>query len=410
MSQTDLFWYTAGTLTALALGLLAWPLLRGRSWASAGRMPVLLWSGAAALPVVASLAFYAWTGSPALVASADGFASAPHAAASRSGAADPAAGSMEQVLQGLEQRLREGRGQEADWRLLSQTYQFLGRTADADAALRHELPAAGTSATSATSGTAAPVATAPAAAASGGPAEGLLAQARAKRQARDHAAANVLYQRALELDPSQADGWADYADSLGAANRSLQGAPEAAIGKALALQPGHNKALWLKASLQLERKDYASALRTWQQLRGALPAGSPDQAIIDANIEEARQLAGSPALRMTGQVELAPALAAQWKPGMTLFVFARPTAGGAPYAVHRQVVERWPAAFRLDDSMAMMPGHNLSSATQVRLEARLSSSGRAEAAAGDLQAEARVLPARTAEGLRLVLSTRKAGA
>lgn len=113
---------------------------------------------------------------------------------------------------------------------------------------------------------------------------------------------------------------------------------------------------------------------------------------------------------MTGQVELAPALAAQWKPGMTLFVFARPTAGGAPYAVHRQVVERWPAAFRLDDSMAMMPGHNLSSATQVRLEARLSSSGRAEAAAGDLQAEARVLPARTAEGLRLVLSTRKAGA
>ena len=52
--------------------------------------------------------------------------------------------------------------------------------------------------------------------------------------------------------------------------------------------PAHPKALWLRASLQTQRKDYAAALVTWQQLADVLPADSPDARIIAANIDEAR--------------------------------------------------------------------------------------------------------------------------
>ncbi len=62
--------------------------------------------------------------------------------------------------------------------------------------------------------------------------------------------------------------------------------------RALRLEPNHLKGLWLAASLDLEERRYTAALARWQQLRAALPAGSPDAAIIDANIDEARQLAG----------------------------------------------------------------------------------------------------------------------
>jgi cytochrome c-type biogenesis protein CcmH len=48
-------------------------------------------------------------------------------------------------------------------------------------------------------------------------------------------------------------------------------------------------------------------------------------------------------------------------------------------------VGRWPVKFELDDSESMLPGRNLSSARRVTVEARISQSGQALAAAGDLQ-------------------------
>lgn len=123
--------------------------------------------------------------------------------------------------------------------------------------------------------------------------EAWLALARAHRIAREFADAATAYEAALKLDPRNADAWADYADSLASANgRSLVGKPATAIDHALRLDPNHQKGLWLGASLDLEQHHYAEALARWQKLRSVLTAGSPDVAIIDANIAEARQLAG----------------------------------------------------------------------------------------------------------------------
>jgi tetratricopeptide (TPR) repeat protein len=126
-------------------------------------------------------------------------------------------------------------------------------------------------------------------------AQAWLALAGAQRQSRDFAAAAVSYDRSLRLDAGNADAWADYADALASAgDRRLAGKPAEAIAKALRLQSRHPKALWLQASLDLEQQRYDDALRHWQLLRAALPAGSPDIAIVEANIAEARQLAAQP--------------------------------------------------------------------------------------------------------------------
>jgi len=121
-----------------------------------------------------------------------------------------------------------------------------------------------------------------------------LALAQTQRLARDYPAAVKAYAAALKLDDKNADAWADYADALASANnRRLSGEPAKAISRALALEPRHLKGLWLAASLDMEQQKYADALGRWQQLRAALPEGSPDVAIIDANIAEAKGLAGA---------------------------------------------------------------------------------------------------------------------
>ncbi|MEO6186510.1 MAG: tetratricopeptide repeat protein [Steroidobacteraceae bacterium] len=123
--------------------------------------------------------------------------------------------------------------------------------------------------------------------------EAWLALAQAHRIAREYPAAINAYEAALKLDPRNADAWADYADALASSsNRKLAGAPAAAVARALKADPDHPKGLWLQASLDLEQHRYGDALAHWQKLRSLLPAGSPDITVIDANIAEARQLAG----------------------------------------------------------------------------------------------------------------------
>ena len=79
----------------------------------------------------------------------------------------------------------------------------------------------------------------------------------------------------------------------GAAAGHDLGASRDAIAKALAIDPEHRKALWLRASLELQEGRYSEAARTWRHLQGLVQPGSPDARVIAANIEEANTLAAS---------------------------------------------------------------------------------------------------------------------
>ncbi|MFN8894463.1 MAG: c-type cytochrome biogenesis protein CcmI, partial [Betaproteobacteria bacterium] len=72
-------------------------------------------------------------------------------------------------------------------------------------------------------------------------------------------------------------------------------------------------------------------------------------------------------------------------PQATVFVVARAAQGGPPLAAARLPLAAWPLSFRLDDSMAMIPGNLLSGHRAVLLVARVSASGNPIAQPGDLE-------------------------
>ncbi len=85
-------------------------------------------------------------------------------------------------------------------------------------------------------------------------------------------------------------------------------------------------------------------------------------------------------------MSLAPALAAKVAPTDTVFIFARAAEGPKmPLAILRKQVKDLPAAFTLDDSMAMTPNFALSKFPSVVVGARVSKSGNATPQAGDLE-------------------------
>ncbi len=226
----------------------------------------------------------------------------------------------------------------------------------------------------------------------------------------------------------------DYADATAAQHGQLDDISEAMIRKALALEPAHPKALWLLGSLQIQRRDFASALTTWERLLAVIPAESSDARLIAENLAEARAMLGAaaPALRtanavVSPRVSATPApvptkppsasvavrgeitLDPRWKDKVTaqtvLYVFARAVGqSGPPVAVLRTTAGAWPHRFLLDDSLAMMPDRMLSGASSVIVEARLSRSGSADPQPGDLRGLSAALDPRKTVPLRIVIS------
>ena len=356
--------------------------------------------GAVVLLIGASLGMYRLWGTPgaisvsakesALVSSMGqtGAESLDTSPSSRAGNAK--VGSVEEATEKLAKRLNSTGGSAADWALLAQSYDFMGRSAEAAEARKHAgLPAA----VSPASGSAA----APPSAHRVSP-EGtaLLAQAEKSRIAHDYKKALDLYAKAVKLDALDADAWANYADATASVTGGkLDGASAQYLGEALQRDPDHPKALWLQASLLHEQKHYAQAVEVWRHLASVLPADSSDSKIIAANIAEALRLSGnagaSPAVvttgtaQINGTIDIDPKLRAKAGAGQTLFVFAKSVdSPGPPLAVVRTTVGQWPIKFSLNDSQAMMPQRKLSDFHAVTVEARISANGQPLAQPGDL--------------------------
>lgn len=248
--------------------------------------------------VLASGFFLAW---PDMAYRATAAASTPVPAASPApsamGASAARAGSMEAATLALKTRLATQGGADEQWELLAQSYDFLGRGAEARLAREHKTSAAGdlgdAVAASAMLLSAARPATGigPATRADPGSAATMLAGAEEHRRKREFKDACAAYAEAARLGAMTADSWADYADAQASLNGRLAGEPEQAIARALEIDPRHPKALWLKASLAHEQHRYKEALATWRQLLAIMPPGSSDARIVEANIAEATRLA-----------------------------------------------------------------------------------------------------------------------
>ena len=242
------------------------------------------------------------------------------------------------------------------------------------------------------------------------------------------------FEQAATRGTEDASLLADWADALGMKQQSLDGEPARLIARALTLDPNHPKALSLAASAAFYRNDFDQAIAEWRQLQAQFAPGSDEAKEVGAMIAEAETakrggsaspaghpgvaaspgaqanvapspatqpgVAASPAAQSTlaanadnaaaasaisGSVTLDAKLRDRATAGDTLFIYARaPSGSRMPVAITRTTAGEWPREFRLDDSMAMTPAARLSNAPEVIVEARISKSGNATPAPGDL--------------------------
>lgn len=233
--------------------------------------------------------------------------------------------------------------------------------------------------------------------------------------------ASATYAKLVQMVPDNPQFLSDYADMLAMINNgSLLGKPAEMITRALAIDPNFPKALALAGTLEFEQDKFDQAIVYWERLLSAIPADSRLHKSVSDSIVQAKSLAmrgkgesapvqlaqnsnvgtdatagsssaekqeisaGVPSI--SGSVTLDPSLADKVSPDDTLFVFARASQGPKmPLAILRLNARDIPVSFKLDDNMAMTPAMKLSSFPEVVVGARISKTGQAIPASGDLE-------------------------
>lgn len=224
------------------------------------------------------------------------------------------------------------------------------------------------------------------------------------------------YAKAAEKAPRDSQLLADFADALAMTrDQKLAGEPEQLVLRALEVDPANLKALALAGTAAYERQDYAKAAELWSRMLPLVPADSEDARMISSNVDEARKLAGigageKPAAAkahpgVRGTVTLSAELKKQVKPDDRVFIFARAAEGPPmPLAVMRATAGDLPVKFALDDSMAMAQGLKVSAFPKIVITARVSKSGGAKPAPGDLQGASAPV-ANDASGVKVLIDS-----
>lgn len=270
----------------------------------------------------------------------------------------------------------------------------------------------------------------------------------------------------LDAQPDNPEGWAMLAQSYGALGRwddaaqaftkigptlardprlmaafaevlarqaggNFEGKPRTLITMALKLDPKHPYALMLAGSDAFQDRRWSQAIEYWEPLLAQLDPDSDDARTLSEGIAKAREMGGTApvakpaktpvgagdtpskagnatATAVTGRVDLAPTFKAQTQPSDTVFIFARAVNPDGspgprmPLAVQRTTVADLPFNFSLDDSQAMTPQSKISNAEKLRIEARISRSGNAIAASGDISGQSEIVKPGT-KNLRVTL-------
>ncbi|PXW91136.1 cytochrome c-type biogenesis protein CcmH [Nitrosomonas sp. Nm84] len=236
--------------------------------------------------------------------------------------------------------------------------------------------------------------------------------------------ASNTYAKLAELVPNNPQILSDYADVLAMKNQgNLAGKPTELIYQALSIDPQYPKALALAGTAEFEQEKFEQAAAHWEKLLAVIPVDSQLAKSVKDSIDEARSLAAdggkrvvseqhaatvtesqsqqnsvaqsqpekssnvaaSNSISISGQVTISKELTSKASPNDTLFIYARAKTGPKmPLAILRLKASDLPATFTLTDDMAMMPSMKISSFPEVVIEARVSKSGQAVTASGDL--------------------------
>ena len=339
-------------LALTAIFVVAYPLLRPLPATAQGEAVV-----PRATPLAFVLAVLIGTGAALVYANVSNFPwndplSASKVPAGHGSAGD--AGSMDQVVAQLEERLAKQPNDAEGWRMLGRSYLITGNAGKA-------------------------------------------------AQAYERAASlSSVKDPALELDLAEA--------LVLGGDPAAQPRAKAILADALAADPNNQKALWYDGLMAAQAGDKATAEKDWKKLLEQNPPAEIREVIVNqlagigVTVEgaapPAMAAAGAPAgmaAAVTGEgvtpkgrtinitIKLDPALAGKLKPGVPLFVSARePGIPGPPIAAVRLTSDQLPATVTLSDANTMIEGRDLSSVSDVEVVARVALGGTVATASGDL--------------------------
>jgi len=191
----------------------------------------------------------------------------------------------------------------------------------------------------------------------------------------------------LEREPNDVDGWV----LLGRSYHFLQNWNEAtaAFAKARALGwKGEAPAITADATVAADSKAPGD-IAPISQGDGAQAMFQGVQEAVEQQAQTLRNpepVAEKNNATITASVSVETALAKKFGAESVVFIFVRPATGPRmPLAVVRKRLGDLPATIELSDAQAMMPEHQLSSATAVIVGARISASGSPTSQPGDIE-------------------------
>ena len=219
----------------------------------------------------------------------------------------------------------------------------------------------------------------------------------------DYQKAIATFERLYQLSGDNTQVLLTYADTLVRVNNgSFAGLATELIHRALSVDPENYTALLFAGLAAEETGNYRDANDYYSKLLPVLqdqPEMSQTINMLIANNNVRMQQDGT-AADVTDQstdgasvsaksirlaVSVSPDLADQFEPDNTLFIYAQELQGSPmPLAVFRTRADDLPMEVTLDDTLAMMPTRKLSNFDVVRIQARISKTGSAEPASGDI--------------------------
>ncbi|MDH3630049.1 MAG: c-type cytochrome biogenesis protein CcmI [Gammaproteobacteria bacterium] len=226
-------------------------------------------------------------------------------------------------------------------------------------------------------------------------AEGWFMLGRALMGKQQYNEAVTAFQRSNDLIGDEPGILFALADALAMQNNgNLLGEPEALVKRGLELAPRFPNGLWLAGMAAEQRKDYKAAHVYWTQLLPLIadnPGSVREIKGLIAMLEEREpELASvvSTGASLNLVVDISADLKSRSSPGAAVFVYAKAMQGPPmPLAVKKLQLSDLPVTLTLSDDDAMMPTLKLSTFDQVIVGARVSSSGKPVAQAGDFYTE-----------------------
>jgi cytochrome c-type biogenesis protein CcmH len=254
--------------------------------------------------------------------------------------------------------------------------------------------------------------------------EGWLILGRSLKTMQRYAEAEDALSNANRLVPDNPSIMVELAETMLFNSGEPEVSPEARqlIESALAIDPNQQKGLWIMGMASAQAGDDTQAISYWTRLQEQLdPASGPFQAVTQ-QIEAAQTKMGIPVSASTGtavaessiespSAEMPPmakpvageaadgvfgipatltigdGLEGPYPASATLFIFIHPAgAAGMPLAVKRLAPQGFPMSLTFTDADLLQPGGSLQAFELLDISARISMTGVANIASGDIQA------------------------